>query len=413
VNVLHVNSSVVVRGGTEVYLQQVLGYLSAKGCGGYWLSVQRVGPGRYVSRLNSGEDLFDGPFEQWTEWFRQFLDRNEIDVIHLHDVVDQNVSHCCLSLRPVVRSLHGQSPFCPGGGKFWRFSERSCPEPAGPHCFIHAYTEGCCTRNPIGLVRTYSEVQFETRYASQRYVSVVVMSDYMKSEAVKAGFPESKIVLAPYFTPPVDDVLQSHSAERRLLFVGRFIAHKGLHLMFRAIIPLLQKHPTLILDVVGDGIRYPAMESALEQAKACSVYDRIIFHGWKGRTEIDLLFRKAYITLFPSAYPEAFGIVGIESMMRGRPVVAFDVGGVSDWLRDGVSGFLVQPGNTSEYGARVDQLLNDAGLYQAMSRAGRLAALQKFTPDRHVDQLLAIYQNAKHASNGIIPSGGKSQSIKN
>ena len=55
-----------------------------------------------------------------------------------------------------------------------------------------------------------------------------------------------------------------------------------------------------------------------------------------------MILHKSYVVLFPSIYPEAFGISGIEAMMRAKPVVAFNVGGVSTWLEHNKTGILVQ-----------------------------------------------------------------------
>jgi glycosyltransferase involved in cell wall biosynthesis len=164
--------------------------------------------------------------------------------------------------------------------------------------------------------------------------------------------------------------------------------------MLRSVIPLLQRYPGLIVDVVGDGAVYPGMQLELARARRLGVDGRIVFHGWLGREELGNVFREAHVLLLPSVYPEAFGIVGIESLMHGKPVVAFDVGGVREWLQDGESGFLVPPRDTAAFAESICRLLDDKDLYRLMSRAARQRALAKFTAPNHVNGVLAIYQDA-------------------
>jgi glycosyltransferase involved in cell wall biosynthesis len=75
----------------------------------------------------------------------------------------------------------------------------------------------------------------------------------------------------------------------------------------------------------------------------------------------------------------------------GRPVVAFDVGGVREWLVDGQNGFVVAPRNVQELAERLGQLLSDERLRQAMGRNGVELARTRFNPKRHVDSMLALY----------------------
>ena len=96
--------------------------------------------------------------------------------------------------------------------------------------------------------------------------------------------------------------------------------------------------------------------------------------------------------IFPSIYPEAFGIVGIEAMMQGKPVVGFNVGGVSTWLKNEITGFLTKPGDTEMLREKAELLLNDAEIYNRMSRNARSEALKKFVPAVHIGKLIEIYR---------------------
>jgi len=85
------------------------------------------------------------------------------------------------------------------------------------------------------------------------------------------------------------------------------------------------------------------------------------------------------------------GLVGIEAMMQGKPVIAFDCGGVRDWLQHGKTGFLVPHLDIRQYAYCLDQLIMDDGLRQVMGVEAQECALERFTPDAHINGLLDIY----------------------
>ena len=122
--------------------------------------------------------------------------------------------------------------------------------------------------------------------------------------------------------------------------------------------------------------------------------DRITFHGWKAAEEIQLLLKKSYIMIFPSIYPEAFGISGIEAMMQGKPVVGFDVGGVSTWLKHTETGFLVPVKNVKKMTEKIQFLLDNKTIYAEMCKKARKVALEEFSPQVHIEKLIEIYSKA-------------------
>ena len=95
--------------------------------------------------------------------------------------------------------------------------------------------------------------------------------------------------------------------------------------------------------------------------------------------------------LFPSIYPEALGISGIEAMMHGKPVIGFNVGGVNTWLKDNETGFLIERGNKLKMRDRIQFLLNNDEIREKMGRRAREVAMSEFTPEVHIGHLLKVY----------------------
>jgi glycosyltransferase involved in cell wall biosynthesis len=214
----------------------------------------------------------------------------------------------------------------------------------------------------------------------------------MRREAVLAGYPEARLRLMPYFIPEREAETAPEQAPRRLLFVGRFIRHKGIDLMLRALVPVFERLPDVALDVVGEGLDYPELQAARALLDARGLAQRVTWHGWKTAGEIQALYDRCTLTIFPSVYAEAFGIVGIESQMAGRPVVAFDVGGVSDWLRDGENGLLPKAGDVEAMTAAVTALLEEPALYARLAEGAARSVRERFVAPAVVPQMIAEYR---------------------
>ena len=118
------------------------------------------------------------------------------------------------------------------------------------------------------------------------------------------------------------------------------------------------------------------------------VENRIDFRGWLRHTEIEQGYQSADIVVVPSIWDDPCPIVGIEAMASGKPVVAFDVGGISDWLRDKVTGLLVRDISPRGLAATVDSLLMDEDARLRMGAAAMEIAGEESGLDRHIDRLL-------------------------
>jgi len=114
------------------------------------------------------------------------------------------------------------------------------------------------------------------------------------------------------------------------------------------------------------------------------------------------------VVVMPSLWPEPFGLVGIEALAAGRPVIASATGGVGDWLEHGVSGLLVKPGDVQDLARALNQLLADPQRQRAMGIAGREAVNARFSPERHVAAVLEAYgeARARWQSQQAPPVGG-------
>ncbi|MBC8162925.1 MAG: glycosyltransferase family 1 protein [Roseiflexaceae bacterium] len=166
--------------------------------------------------------------------------------------------------------------------------------------------------------------------------------------------------------------------ERVLLYVGRLATEKRVELLVEA----LRQTENARLVLVGDGPARPGLEHAFRGLPAH-------FSGFLRGDDLAAAYASADMFVFPSD-TETFGQVVQEAMASGLPVVAARAGGVTDLVRDQVTGTFFEPGSSAKLGAQLATLLAMPERYQAMGRAGRAAAELRSWPSV-MDELLGHY----------------------
>ncbi len=104
--------------------------------------------------------------------------------------------------------------------------------------------------------------------------------------------------------------------------------------------------------------------------------DKIEIVGWSD--DVSCHYRQCDVVVVPSRWQEPFGLVGVEALAHGKPVVGFNVGGIGEWLEDGVNGYLVPEGDTKLFGARVSQLLENRRPRAELGASGADIVKEKF-----------------------------------
>jgi glycosyltransferase involved in cell wall biosynthesis len=124
--------------------------------------------------------------------------------------------------------------------------------------------------------------------------------------------------------------------------------------------------------------------------------DRVRFHGFVPREIMKEFTLQASVLVVSSVWPEPFGLVGPEALSYGVPVVAFDAGGIREWLIDGENGFLVPWMDTDAMGERVERLLRDKELARRLGRRGREMVNNQHNVERQIDALEQVLLDAFH-----------------
>jgi glycosyltransferase involved in cell wall biosynthesis len=144
-------------------------------------------------------------------------------------------------------------------------------------------------------------------------------------------------------------------------------------------------HPSAVCVIAGDGSQRHALQ---EEATRASLNGQMRFLGY--RLDVMNFIGAADMFVLPSP-AEPFGLVILEAMSLGKPVVACRAGGPREIVVDGETGFLVTPGRPAELAAAINRLVEDKPLSQSMGERGRDRYRREFTADRMAEQTMHIY----------------------
>src|SRR5439155_14453213 len=150
------------------------------------------------------------------------------------------------------------------------------------------------------------------------------------------------------------------------------------------------------LVLAGDGPERKAWEKKASKLQAEHPSLEFEFTGWVDRERLDLIYSETDLLVVPSLWPEPFGRIGPEAGLRGIPVAAFEVGGVGDWLINGVNGYLApgDPPKVSELADAIIKCLQDPDVYRKL-RAGAVTVASQFSLEHHLEALYGIFDQVR------------------
>jgi glycosyltransferase involved in cell wall biosynthesis len=320
-------------------------------------------------------------------------------VVHLHQFEDPGLLSMMRERAPVLISVHGYTA-CTSGVYYFRPGQE-CTRAHGPGCIPNLTLRGCAhTRNPTSLPAAYHHASHGLAAIQSADLTISYSSAVDRHLAANGIAPRTVI---PLFTTMKPKVGSGHAGRRRVVFAGRVIDPKGVGVLIRA-----AREIDAEVVICGDGWRTEAMRRL---ARRLGLAERVHFRGWLGPDELAMELAEASIVALPSLWPEPFGLVGIEALAAGRPVIASLTGGVGDWLQDGVNGLAVKPGDVDALARALGELLEDPARQAELGAAGQAMVAARFSPERHVERLLEAYRSARSSweSRSEAPADARSE----
>jgi glycogen(starch) synthase len=206
------------------------------------------------------------------------------------------------------------------------------------------------------------------------------------------------------------------SGALRLLFVGRLEGRKGIDVLLGAAKHVLVRHPHVHLDIAGnDAIPGPGGRPWRllfeEDREADPIRARITFHGEVTEARLRGLYRDCDVVVNPSRF-ESFGLMLVEGMMFGKPVIGCRAGGMVEVVEDGKTGLLAEAGDIPSLEGCLDRLIEDAELRARLGAAGRARYEKYFTAERMTAEVVAFLSHIRASWSGTPGSLATADSIR-
>lgn len=283
---------------------------------------------------------------------------------------------------PAVYTMNTYRATCPTGLR-WLPGKGLCTAEPGLTCCL----SGCVS--PLGLLPRMLQSRLAAR-GRARLDRIVAPSHAMARILSEHGWPVDHVV--PY---TVEDISRVHpiSATPVIAYAGRLTDEKGVEILARAVAAGGPSLASARLLIVGDGPRRAAIESLVT---TCGLAERTTFTGHLGRAESQKLLEQAWVQVVPSLWPEPFGLVAAEAMMRGTAVIVSDSGALPEVV--GTGGMVVPAGNVAALAAALAEVVTDRDRAESLGEAGRIVATQRLASMPWIDAHVAIYRDLLNRS---------------
>lgn len=375
-SLLWVNDSGEMLGGCEHYIRNTACLLKECGVKNFLLY-----GGHSAALSQTMLEAFDGAFPI-ADPVRQV---NEISpsLVYIHRLHGETPTRAfARSGRPVMRFYHDHRLFCLRQHKYKPITYRLCKKPVGLRCYP---CMGFVKRNNANQLKFISvgSLRREVK-ANLEFQLHLVGSKYMADQLIQNQFPPDKVRILPLYSIPPNDSAPVARDPCLILYTGQLTWGKGLDLLLEALV-LLPQNVRLI--VAGTGRQESLFRSCCQ---SLCLTDRVKFAGKVPPDQLADYYRQALCVVAPGRQPETFGLVGLEAMSHGTPVIATGIGGVVEWLQDGNTGLAVPPGDVRQLALAIASLVEDPQKAEDLGRNGRRRYIDLFQPKRHVDDLLDV-----------------------
>jgi glycosyltransferase involved in cell wall biosynthesis len=265
------------------------------------------------------------------------------------------------------------------------------------HAEWYALLAGAIARVPVRFTTKHGFNEFrEAAYfgvadravASLAHVQIAISRGLARYLEDVEGFDRESFEIVHYGIEPDGEPAPFAGTTPRLLCVGRLIPIKGHIVLLRAFAEARAQIPGLRLDIAGRGPLEPALKAL---ARELRIDDAVHFLGHV--SPIQAAIERSTAVVVPSM-GEGFGMVALESMERARPVIAAEIGGLGELVRDGETGVLVPAGESEPLRDAIVRVAGDLELARRLGEAGRRRALARFLQRACTERTELLYEGA-------------------
>lgn len=338
IKVLHVMDYNGVFGGLHLFLKSMSNLLKTKGFDFFYLARMRQ---PYVNNEKLNE--FEIPSADEIDIY-DYISKIDPDVIHFHDYLEYEQMKWCIEHYPTIRTFHDNYTFCPFG--FYR-NNKLCD-----NCVIDDCVKcGCLSKKQGDNVNKYLELQKDIDL-------ITCFSNSILEKCLIYGFDKNNVVKIPTLLREEKevDVVEEMPEENIIIYSGRIVETKGVECIIRSLIKIKDESWKFILAGTGEK---EYVKKLLTLCKKEKILNRVCFLGFLEHDKYIKMLSKSKLFVFSSLAPEGYGYTGAEAMLYAIPIVAFQVDGAEEWLKDGDNGYDVPSGDIDAMAEAILRLIND------------------------------------------------------
>ncbi len=230
---------------------------------------------------------------------------------------------------------------------------------------------------------------FEVISAKMPVTKMLTLNSKIRDRIIKLlKYDKEKISVLPsgIHVDEIDSVKQPKKSQTTILYVGRLTPQKDVPTLIRAFALTKKEYK---LKILGEGFEKPKLQALCKQLK---VNERVEFiKPYKNHRDMVREIKAAAVLVLPSIR-ECFGIVPLESMAAGTPIISTKTDGPNDYIKNGVNGFLTEIGDEKELAKRIEELLEDRVLHKKFTARGRKTA-EAYDWEIIVKRIVGVYRN--------------------
>ena len=322
-----------------------------------------------LRRYNSLEKIYKNRAIE--EKFSQVLDEIRPDIVHIHHllflstgIIDEIKKHNI----PIVFTLHDYWLVCPRG-QLLKSNLRLCKEPGRFSC-IYCMARALNLKNLLSRLVNFSirkNILFKSRIR-EIYGKVdlfISPSLFLRNKFIKLGMPSRKII---YCNNGIglglfEDIQKTRADKIRFGFIGTLISSKGIHVLIKAFKGIKQNN--MVLKIYGTSPKNNGIFNYFNRVKNMARSNRHIrFMGTFNNKDIAGIFSNIDVLVVPSIWPENSPMVIQEAFESQTPVIASNIGGIPELVRDDVNGLLFKSGDVSDLRQKLKYVTDNPELLQ-------------------------------------------------
>jgi glycosyltransferase involved in cell wall biosynthesis len=316
---------------------------------------------------------------------REYIQKIKPDIIHLHNnhLYTNSILMACKNYK-IVQTVHDYGMICPIS---WAVKKRNyslCNCKQGLKCGLYCLP---FSRN----ILSFCIPDIIRKKIIKKNIDLFISPSIKLKEFLEES-RLNNVTYLPYFKA-ISCLRPKKSKKKNIvLFVGALQEHKGVKYLIKAMSKVIRKVRDVKLVIVGDG---PEKTKLIDYSKKLRINEYINFVGGISHDRISKYYEDAFVVAIPSIWMENSPLVAYETMNYGKSIIASNIGGLPDLIKDGKNGFLVERFDTNMIAKRIIQLFNNKKFARQMGENGRRMLEDNFNEKEHMKKLILIYKSIK------------------